>query len=516
MQSNRFDISPFHSLRTQLCAGAIALLGITVFSISYFLIDYEKRILRHEIEKSVALQGRNIALSSEKALLRSDPEFELFPLVKNLLGSSNSIRSVVVTDAEGIIYGHSELQRVSQRYEKDLNAYERTPSQVLSPDESLYQDKNAFVLTTPIRSLDKTIGYVHLVYSKEEFNRSVRRAVFITIVLSALALCLGTVLSLLLFRRISEPMKRLMEGVQKLGEGELSTKITLSTRNEFRTLAESFNEMAERIVRAQDELVIKERMQKELEIARDIQATLIPKKVFQPGGYDVGIYYESATEVGGDYIDVIPADSDRLVMVMADVAGKGVPGLVVMAMLKIMVHALVGRTSSPADLLKELNVSIKKTIRPNMFVTLFVGILETKSGEFVYSNAGHNPLVIYDRHRKKCSFHKMAGPPLGIFPARVFNKEIAEYRIRIEPGVLILQYTDGLNESTNDQGQRFGLERIMSICEAYGSDGATSLVPRLARAEQTFRKGSSQMDDIALLALGAKDTVALHQARRAG
>jgi sigma-B regulation protein RsbU (phosphoserine phosphatase) len=306
-----------------------------------------------------------------------------------------------------------------------------------------------------------------------------------------------------------------MDGAQKFGEGELYTRIKLSTRNEFRTLADSFNEMAERIVRAQDELVIKERMQKELEIAREIQATLIPKNVFQPGGYDVGIYYEPATEVGGDYIDVIPVDSDRLVMVMADVAGKGVPGLVVMAMLKVMVHALVGRASSPADLLKELNVSIKKTIRPNMFVTLFVGILETKSGEFAYSNAGHNPLVIYDRHRKKCWFHKMAGPPLGIFPTRVFDKEIAEYRMRIEPGVLILQYTDGLNESTNGQGQRFGLERIMSICEAYGSDGATSLVPRLARAEQTFRKGSSQMDDIALLALGAKDTVALHQARRA-
>ena len=516
MRSRRFDISPFHSLRTQLCAGAITLLGITVFSISYFLIDYEKRILRHEIEKSVALQGRNIALSSEKALLRADPEFELFPLVKNLLASSDNIRSVVITDADNVIFGHSELQRVSQKYEMDLRGYQQTASSVLSADESLHQDKKAFVLTTPVRSLDKTIGFVHLEYSKEEFNRSVRKAVFITIVLSGIALCLGTVLSLLLFRRISEPMKRLMEGVRKLGEGELSTKITLSTKNEFRTLAESFNEMAARIVIAQDELVVKERMQKELEIARDIQATLIPKKVFQPGGYDVALYYEPATEVGGDYIDVIPADSDRLVVVMADVSGKGVPGLVVMAMLKIMVNALVGRTSSPADLLRELNVSIKKTIKPNMFVTLFVGSLETKSGEFVYSNAGHNPLVIYDRQGKKCSFHKMAGPPLGIFSSRVFDKEIAEYRIRIEPGVLILQYTDGLNESSNEHGQRFGLERIMSICESYGSDGAVSLIPRLARAEQTFRKGSPQGDDIALLALGAKDTVALHQTRRAG
>ncbi len=171
MAVRRMSINPFHSLRTQLCAGAVLLLGITVASISYFLIDYEKTILRDEIQKAVVLQGRNIALGSEKALLRSDPEFELFPLVKTLLETTPSIESVVITDAAGVIYGHSELQNVSRKYEADLRGYRPASSSLLSVKEELRENAGVFALKTPVTSLDRTIGYVHLSYSKDEFNQ---------------------------------------------------------------------------------------------------------------------------------------------------------------------------------------------------------------------------------------------------------------------------------------------------------------------------------------------------------
>jgi sigma-B regulation protein RsbU (phosphoserine phosphatase) len=499
-------MNPFHSLRTQLCAGAIALLGVTVLAIGYFLIEHEKRILTGEIEKTVVLQGRNIALGSEKALLRTDPEFELFPLVRNLLASSESIRSVVITDADGVVCGHSELQNLSRVYRFEPGAYARSASRFVSAGEALFENDDAFVLKTPVESSDKTVGYVYLTYSKTELRRLIRKAVAITLMVSAVALSLAALLSLLLFRRISEPMARLIEGVRKLGDGDLSAHIKLKTRNEFQTLAEAFNDMTRRIAAAQDELVVKERMQRELEIAREIQETLIPKKVHQPEGYEVALYCEPATEVGGDYIDVIEQGSG-VVVVMADVSGKGVPGLVVMGMLKIMVQALVRRGMGPLELMKDLNVSLKKTLKPNMFVTLFVARLDPALGELVYSNAGHNPMVIYDRVSNRGSFHKMAGPPLGIFPARIFNQQVEEYSLRMDPGALVVQYTDGLNESMNDKGEQFGLERVMSVCDAYGSEGAAAIVPRLARAELSFRRDAPQPDDIALLALGAKERV---------
>jgi len=514
--NKRFTLSPFHSLRTQLFAGAIALLGFTVASISYVLINYEVRLLRDEIRKAVILQGRNIALGSEKALLRSDPEFELYPLVKNLLDSSESIESAVITDADGIIYGHSQLKDVSKHFKLDLAGFVPKPFALLTPNEGLYESETAFVLKTPVESMGKAIGVVYLRYSKKDLHDSIRQAVLITIGIAAVALALGTLLSLVLFRRISEPMARLMDGVQEIGAGRLSTKIRLKTRHEFRTLAESFNDMAERIAQSQEELRVKERMQKELEIAREIQTTLVPKKVPQPERFDIALYYEPATEVGGDYADVIPLDSGRLVIVMADVSGKGVPGLVVMGMLKIMVHTLLAQGKGPLELVKELNVSIKKTMKPNMFVTLFVAGLDTVSGKLVYSNAGHNPLVIYDPRRKKCTSHKMAGPPLGVFPSVVFDEAVAEYTLSLEPGSVIVQYTDGLNESMNETGHLFGVENTITVCEAYGRDGAESVVNALARAEQSFRKGAAQTDDIALVALGAKAAASVGTARKAG
>jgi sigma-B regulation protein RsbU (phosphoserine phosphatase) len=197
------------------------------------------------------------------------------------------------------------------------------------------------------------------------------------------------------------------------------------------------------------------------------------------------------------------------VFVLADVSGKGVPGLVVMGMLKIMVHTLIARGMRPAELMKELNLTVKKTLKPNMFVTFFIGRLNTASGELVYSNAGHNPLVIYDGERRKCTSHKMTGPPLGIFPAEVFDKEVSEYRLRLGPGSLVLQYTDGVNESTNATGERFGIESILSVCDKWGLEGATALVPSLVRAELAFRKGAAQSDDIAVLAIGATSRTAV-------
>ncbi|MEJ2721682.1 MAG: PP2C family protein-serine/threonine phosphatase [bacterium] len=150
---------------------------------------------------------------------------------------------------------------------------------------------------------------------------------------------------------------------------------------------------------------------------------------------------------------------------------------------------------------------MRKNLKPNMFVTFFIAYLNARSGRLVYSNAGHNPVVIFDPSRKRCSFHKMAGPPLGIFPPTEFDMEIEEYEIQLEPGALILQYTDGLNESMNTHGQQFSLNRILSECKRNAVSGAKTLVPCLIDAERKFRGDSPPADDVAVLALSVGERV---------
>lgn len=496
----------FHSLRTQLSLGALLLLGLTVSAISYLLIVNEETTLTREVEKTVVLQARNVALSSQKALLHADPEIELFPLVTRILEHQASVLSVTVTDADGLIQGDRDVANVGKTFRFDPSRHQRSASNVagmLSSDELLYVNDRSYLLRTPVRSQDKSIGYVYLTYSKKELHDNIASGVGITLTVSAVALIFGFVLALIFFQRISRPMKAMVSGVNTLAEGNLDAKIDMPSRNEFRVLAHAFNEMAFRIAAAQKEHIVKERMDRELEIARDIQHTLLPENVYAPKGYEIGHHYNSAMEVGGDYLDVVRFGDAKVGLVMADVSGKGVPGLVVMAMVKVMVQNLIARGTPPKEIVRKLNSALLGNIRRNMFVTFFVAILDGETGTAVFSNAGHNPVVIFNRQTNSARFFKMEGPPMGTFPDHVFAEHLHEYRIDLAPGDMLLQYTDGLNESTNENGERFTLDRILDIVNEHGQEGAESLVGRLVRAEAAFRGSAPQSDDLTLLAVSA-------------
>jgi len=494
----------FHSLRTQLWLGTLLLMAITVSSISYLLIVNEEKTLTHNVEKTVVLQGRNIALSSQKALLHVDPEMELFPLVTRILDGQDAVLSVTISDADGFVHGDGDVAKVGKPFHPNLTDHKPAASNVgemLRGGEDLYVNYDSYVFGTPVMSRDKSIGYVFLTYSKQELHDNIASGIRITLSVSFAALVLGLVLALFFFQRISRPMKVMMDGVNTLAVGNLDAKIRMPSKNEFGVLANAFNEMAFRIAAAQQEHIVKERMDRELEIARDIQRTLLPEGVHVPDGYQIGHYYDSATEVGGDYLDVVRVGESKVGLVMADVSGKGVPGLVVMAMIKIMVQNLIAKGTPPKEIVRKLNSALLGNIRRNMFVTFFVAILEGETGSVVFSNAGHNPVLLYNGDTDRARFFKMDGPPMGTFPDQIFAEHLREYRVDLTPGDLMLQYTDGLNESMNKNGEQFTLDRIIDIANEHGSEGAESLVGRLVRAEAAFRGSAPQSDDLTLLAV---------------
>jgi sigma-B regulation protein RsbU (phosphoserine phosphatase) len=504
MDNRKIKVGFFQSLRTQLWLGTLLLMALTVSATSYLLVVNDKKKLTDDLEKTVVLQGRNIALSSQKALLHADPEIELYPLVTRILEDQPSVMSVTVTDANGVVQGDPQIANVGKPYRLVLTGHRPVVSSVgksLRDEEELLVNDDSYVFKTPVVSRDNAIGYVHLTYSKQELRDSIAGALRITISVSAAALFLGLILALFFFQRISRPMQAMMEGVATLAGGNLDAKIRMPGRNEFGVLANAFNEMAFRIAAAQQEHIVKERMDRELEIARDIQHTLLPEDVHAPKGYQIAYHYDSATEVGGDYLDVIPAGGSRVGLVMADVSGKGVPGLVVMAMVKVMVQNLIAKGTQPKDIVRKLNSALLGNIRRNMFVTFFVALLDSDTGEVVFSNAGHNPVLIYNGSGARAKLYKMDGPPMGSFPDHVFSGHLQEYRIAMAPGDLLLQYTDGLNESMNDHGERFRFDRILELANEHGGEGAESLIGQLVRAEAAFRGSAPQSDDLTLLAV---------------
>jgi len=296
-------------------------------------------------------------------------------------------------------------------------------------------------------------------------------------------------------------MDVLVRGAEKIGSGDLDARIELRTKNEFSVLAESVNQMASRIAHSQTELIAKERVDKELEIARDIQNTLIPTESYKTDDFEISFYYKAAEEVGGDYVDTFPIDDRTIALVMADVSGKGIPGLVVMAMLKFMVRDLVNKGLTPMEVVRKLNPSLAQNLKPKMFVTFFIAYLDLESAEVTYSNAGHNPLMLYKRNENKCVLFKMDGPPLGVFPDEVFSSMISEYSLKVQPGDLLFQYTDGLNESVNASGEQFGYDNMRRNGQRFASQGAMAFVQQMIVVEEEFRQTAPQQDDITLLAL---------------
>jgi len=178
-----------------------------------------------------------------------------------------------------------------------------------------------------------------------------------------------------------------------------------------------------------------------------------------------------------------------------------------MAMVKILVQEFVVSGTSPAQIVRRLNQTLQGNIKSNMFVTFFVAILDIRTGRLTFSNAGHNPLLIYNGKANNARFFRMEGMPLGVFDGGVFDTSIKDYQIELQPGDVVLQYTDGLNESRNEAGKFFSTQRILDIAGSHGHRGANEMVRRLVAEETRFRGGTKQFDDITLLTIGSSISV---------
>jgi sigma-B regulation protein RsbU (phosphoserine phosphatase) len=318
-----------------------------------------------------------------------------------------------------------------------------------------------------------------------------------------IAVPLGMVLAFVYWRRLAGALELLREGFHRLELGHLDSNVAIPESHELHPLARSFNQMSESLTRARDDRVTRERRDIDLKMARDFQNLLIPRRSAPLKGYEVEVYYRAASDIGGDYVDVIPLDERRTGFVIADVSAKGMSGLLVTAMLKIQVAELAMQGIRPSEVVRRLNESLARNLEPNMYVTLFFAILDSATGELMFSNAGHTPPVLYERAKGSCRSLKLDGAPLGVFPDEVFAKTVRDYHVALAKGDIVLQYSNGLDTSRDKTGQTLGIERVLDLLKAFAGGTARDLVKGIIDAETDFRNGRPQTDDITLLAIRA-------------
>lgn len=237
-------------------------------------------------------------------------------------------------------------------------------------------------------------------------------------------------------------------------------------------------------------------MSRELSIAADIQASLLPPKIPQLPGYDIYTYYRSAKEVGGDYYDFIPIDHERLGLVVADVSGKGIPGAMIMASTRTLLRLLGPQCGSAAETLRQTNVQVSRDIKRGMFVTAMFAILNVRTKELAVCSAGHNPMVVYRDRLTRIELVNPGGMALGFDKGPIFDRTLQEKTIRLDPGDRVVMYTDGVVEAMNERSEEFGEERFYRFVLTHARMQSKDFLRALAMELDKYKGSAPQHDDI--------------------
>ncbi len=244
------------------------------------------------------------------------------------------------------------------------------------------------------------------------------------------------------------------------------------------------------------ELVIKNRIDDQLEVARDIQKSFLPAGPPKYTGFDFDAINISSEQVGGDYFDFIPIVDQQLGVTIADVSGKGLPASLIMASYRASLIAEIRNNYAIRTIMRKVNNLICESVERGNFVTAVYGVLDTRNRVFTFSNAGHNPPFVL-RKSGEVEFLTDGGLILGIMPDRDYQ----ERPLHIGTGDILVLYTDGVTDSENEKGDQFGTERLVELVRLNKRLPAREIRTRIVTAIDQFRTGDGQPDDLTLVVI---------------
>jgi sigma-B regulation protein RsbU (phosphoserine phosphatase) len=325
--------------------------------------------------------------------------------------------------------------------------------------------------------VDESVAVVASRYSlvlKELFNRRGSAIfAFILMIVIACVFLIIEVVSLLfgvkLTRSITRAVADLYQGTRKIQSGDFLHRIPVrKTKDQLSELAGSFNTMTERIQQLIVEVKEKERLENELEIARDVQSRLFPKEFPRLKTLELWGGCDPARTVSGDYYDFVSISPDRAALAIGDISGKGISAALLMAHIQSALRSqlmhrngqpqpAVISVSSTSSILSVLNDHLYTSSPPEKYATFFLGLYDDEIGQLIYTNAGHlAPMLV---RRNQVLRLPGEGFPVGLFPGVQFDQQ----EIRLEPGDLLVGFTDGVTETPNAKGDEFGDHRLTDL-----------------------------------------------------
>ncbi|ACL02913.1 protein serine/threonine phosphatase [Desulfatibacillum aliphaticivorans] len=342
-----------------------------------------------------------------------------------------------------------------------------------------------FVIMAPLSVVEARSQQV------EETLHGYTRSTLILSGMAALAtLLLVTLAAFVGARRFSRPLLEVIRGVTKVSRGDFSVRVDLKTGDEWDSLIQGFNRMVP---------MLEETMawRKRLELAREVQQNLLPKRPPKVNGLDIAARSVSAQQVGGDYFDFLKANEEqRLTVAVGDITGHGVGAALLMTTARALVRRRSRRDGDLAQIVSDINKQLAPDVADSgKFMTLFLAEVDISKMVVRYANAGHDPAMVYDPTNKVFETLEGGGLILGPFESSVYE----QYETGISPGHIITLGTDGIWETSNFEGKYYGKKNLQKVVADNAHLPAEQIVDKVLESLNAFRSPKVQEDDLTLV-----------------
>ncbi|QTE67478.1 SpoIIE family protein phosphatase [Clostridiales bacterium] len=431
---------------------------------------------------------------------------DVFPVLKSveasdLRESDNSGLASLVKDA---LQSKTDVRMVSL----DNGTYYMIGVPMKTPGWAMITAFSEEVAGQPVRTIRETYNGIQAEAAEEYRTKTTQGQTLMWIILGLLlAALVGG--ALLAGRKIVKPLNTITKRISEIGGDNLQFRMEdeYRTGDEVEVLAKSFADLSAKTMDYIDQVTTvtaeKERIGTELHVAREIQKGMLPG-IFPPyperSEFDLYAAMDPAKEVGGDFYDFFLIDHDHLAMVMADVSGKGIPAALFMMVSKTILknNAMLGK--SPAEILVSANETICSNNKMQMFVTVWMGILEISTGKITAANAGHE----YPAIRRAGAGFELLKDKHGFVVGGMEGIRYKEYEIQLNPGDKLFLYTDGVPEATNAEQELFGTDRMVTALDTGADGSARDVLVNVRKSVDAFVQDAEQFDDLTMLCLDYK------------
>ncbi len=486
-----------------------AILLVTLVNVAGFATFYYQA--ENHTKQDVLQLGKKLTKQISNQISAVDPSLVNGP---DGLAYVHGIATPIYTDNAGIIYSVSLEDSLGYLCWSTVPA--ELTSKFVRPGNAAIQTKNAYSYTrqdnVDVFEFERELALqpgksafkkVHVFLTKTYVDNELQLRRLRYMKTASISLGASYILLALLSYVISHPLRKLNEWVRATRHGNLTNDLDIDESSEIGELALAFSDITHELQQTREHLAKNEQLEREIKVAQDIQEALLPDKLPEPGTLEITAHYEAASAVSGDYYDFIEVDQDHLGVVVADVSGKGVPGSLVMTMIRTALRTEARGLQDAAEVLRRVNELLKDDLKNGVFVTVLYLIINTKNGIINFANAGHTPLIIHRGKTNKTYYLNPGGFPVGLQVPEPddFSASIKSEKVRIEETDTVLLYTDGVTEEMNRDQEIFGKERLLQVIQKYHKLPLKAFSKKLRHSIYSFREDLPLHDDITFVAV---------------